>query len=80
MWGDYALLVLLVGGRSNLNGGKLSTHGTRDVNCSNRFCLNHGVSAELLEPSEKKLNLIDRYFFLFISILTFSEKVDCRQK
>ena len=44
---------------SNLNGEKLLTHGTRDVNCSNRFCfcfekLNHGVSPELLEPSEKK--------------------------
>ena len=60
-----------MGGRSNLNGEKLLTHGTRDVNCSNRFCfcfekLNRGVSAELLEPSEKKLNLIDRYFFFFL--------------
>ena len=67
----YRCLKQLVGGCSNLNGEKLSTHGTRDVNCSNRFCfcfekLNCGVSAELLEPSEEKeLNLIDRYLFSF---------------
>ena len=57
---SFELFVLLVGGRSNLNGEKLLTHGTRDANCSNRFCfcfekLNRMVSAELFEPSEKKL-------------------------
>ena len=57
-------------GPFKLERGKAINQRTRDVNCSNCFCLcleklHRGVSAELLEPSEKKVNLTDRFLFSF---------------